>query len=568
MATTVIAFPLTGIFYIPADFPAGGTLQVECVGAGAGPGGGGGGYSKTNTITGLTAGQRVYFQSGDAGTDTWFNKTTNAAPSSTTDGCLAKCGTFGGNGGQASAGVGDLKYSGGAFGYFSTGDPNDTYGGGGGAAGPNGNGGAGFTGGGGYSGGGGANGGSSSSGAAGGNNRFGTGGGAAGYDGTNGGGGGVNHNGSPELIWTDFAGVQWGPCGGSGGDGNGGTAGSYGGGACRLTDIGAAASSRGLVILTYTTGTAPANYVDAIPGGQFSGSYAYSQLGYYYVPYGVSKFKVEAIGAALINNYGPPSGGGAYASRTLTVTPGGFFYFNVNDYGSLYSRYDTWVNTTANTKPTVDSSSVVLAKGTSSSNSQTGGNASLSFGTVKYSGGNGGTYSQDGWGGSAGPNGPGGNGGKGDADASTNSVYTGGGGGGAANGGSNGSDYANTKVGGSGGNNRLGSGGGAGGNNANAGDGTNGGGGGGGGALSSNSYLLRAGLGSQENIWTTTNGRVFGPGSGRGGLSYDGVSAYGARPDSNVVTYGAVNGYLYSGQGLIVLTAIADTATSNFLQFF
>jgi len=139
MPTTVIAIPAgTGSFMIPADFPSGGTLQVECVGAGGQANSGGGAYSKTTSIS-VNPLQTVYIQVGTS--DTWFNKTSNAAPTSTTDGCLAKAGTPLGTdlapGGQSSAGVGDVKYSGGNGGSWTEGPP-DIFGGGGGAAGPNG----------------------------------------------------------------------------------------------------------------------------------------------------------------------------------------------------------------------------------------------------------------------------------------------------------------------------------------------------------------------------------------------------------------------------------------------
>jgi hypothetical protein len=275
MATITRVLTTTGAFVLPGDFPSGGTLQVECIGAGFGNGtgggsgnfgGGGGAYSKTNAITGLAAGNTVYIQAGDAGTDSWFNKAANSAPANTTNGCLAKAGAGGittALGGSAALSIGDTKYSGGNGGSYSVGCPYDEWGGVGGAAGPNGAGANGVfyaTGG---RGGGGANGGSAGSGNTGGNNRFGTGGGTSGNNGTNGGGGGKGAGGAPELIWTDSISlVQWGPCGGSGGgDGSGSNpTGLGGGGACRTVDINTAASQKGIVVLTYTTSSNNSNF--------------------------------------------------------------------------------------------------------------------------------------------------------------------------------------------------------------------------------------------------------------------------------------------------------------------
>jgi hypothetical protein len=557
---------------IPADFPVGGTLQVECFGAASynnygGYNSGGGAYSKTNAITGLTAGQTVYVQVGSpsANNGSWFNKTSNTQPTTTTNGCYAQSGaqfTYGQSnpsGGLAGNGVGDVKYSGGTGGAWASGGccANDGYGGSGGAAGPNGNGANAYI----YiGGGGGANGGSAGTSTTGGNGRGGSGGGAysasgTAGNGTNGGGGGATSIGTPGLggidfLYTDFAGVQWGPCGGGGGNNNGNA--GLGGGAGKT-----AGASGGLVVLTYTTGTA-STYVDAVPGS-YSTTSAYQGLGYYYVPYGVTNLKVEAIGSST------SGGGAAYASRTINVTPGGVLYLSVNS-SPYSSSADTWVSTT-NSKPTIDSSTVVLAKG---STSATGGQASASFGVVKYSGGNKGLYNSPGFGGAAGPNGAGANGGN--SYSNLGSISAGGGGGG-ANGGSAGANIIGSAIsdGGSGGNNRFGSGGGAGAVDAtdsNATNGTNGGGGGGGGYYNNpdpeGSGPLNSGLGSQENIWTTTNGIVYGPSGGAGGAFYPG----GFTPSPAGASYGAYQGAIQSGFGLIIFTSAGSTNTGAFLQFF
>jgi len=574
MPTTVIAIPTgTGSFLIPADFPSGGTLQVECVGAGGQANSGGGAYSKTTAIS-VNPLQTVYIQVGNSGVDTWFNKTSNVAPTSTTDGCLAKAGTPVTSlvdlapGGQSSAGVGDVKYSGGNGGTYVSGPP-DVYGGGGGAAGPNGAGasaGA-FP----DNGGGGANGGSTGSGTTGGNGRGGSGGGASG-NGSNGGGGGgaifpstSAGSGGPDLIWTDFAGVQWGPCGGGGGNNivnqTGGQ--GYGGGACRTSDVGTSASSQGLIVLTYTTGSASASFVDAAPFITTVNNNVYAYLGYWYIPYGVSSLKVECVGASNPTNI--TMGGGAYATRTLTLTPGGPLYLNA---GSTVTSADpdTWVNPSSG-KPS-SATNTVLAKGTITT---TGGAAGSSFGSTAASGGNAAvTINVAGNGGAAGPNGAGANGGTGNV-SSNNGI---GGGGGATNGGSAGAasgSYA-SRIGGAGGNNRLGSGAGSGANvTINATNGTNGAGGGGGSVNTTNSILLLAGCGGVENIWTTTTGNVYGVAGGAGGRSRlnSTLSGYVSGGSQG---FGARNGVDSSGGGLIVFTytyvAPVIINYGNFLEFF
>jgi len=293
MAIKVRAITATGSFTIPADFPSGGTLQVECIGAGGQGARGGGAYSKTNALTGITASQTVYVQVGAPGSDTWFNKAANSAPASTTNGALAKCGgdsssTAAGSGGQSSAGIGDLKYSGGDGGinYANEPDARDVVGAGGGAAGPSG---AGKNAGNssyiGSGGGGGSNGGSSTNGSdsvylspganggAGGNGNGGTGGGAGGIfssntppvAGTNGGGGGGaafnaygalsgGANGGIQSIWTDTTtSTVYGPCGGGGGTDTASSNGAGGGAGS------AAGAQNGLVIITYNTVVSTAN---------------------------------------------------------------------------------------------------------------------------------------------------------------------------------------------------------------------------------------------------------------------------------------------------------------------
>lgn len=189
-------------------------FSVECWGGGgngnglAGGGGGGGAYSRLNAYAAKDGNYAVVV--GGQGAQSYFKDVAT---------CLAKGGAngvasgAGGAGGQSSAGVGDVKHSGGAggAGYHSS----DWYGGGGGgAAGPEGDGFAGAGG----------------TGCAGGTGDYGSGGGgapkgarnvdaAAGGDyGPRGGGGGAG-------IWNNGSGGNGGGPGGGGGGNNGGNTG-------------------------------------------------------------------------------------------------------------------------------------------------------------------------------------------------------------------------------------------------------------------------------------------------------------------------------------------------------
>jgi len=293
MAVKVVFVTSTGAVTVPSDF---GTLvSVEAIGAGAGgkpapsgaggEGGGGGAYSISTAVTGITANGTIYVSigtggaSGVAGGDTWVNAASNAAPTLTTQGALAKGGAIGasgtgGLGGASASGVGTTKQSGGNGGGSVAG----AFGGGGGAAGPSGAGGAGGAGNsvnGGGGGGGGSNGGSA--GAAGtttsgdgGNGVGGTGGGlkgnnangTAGTAGTGGGGGGalgstfIGGNGATSAIYTQTSNsATAGPGGGGGGTWyfgtTGGTGGLYGGGGGGAATGGAGGG--GIIVFTYNT---------------------------------------------------------------------------------------------------------------------------------------------------------------------------------------------------------------------------------------------------------------------------------------------------------------------------
>lgn len=288
--TEIITTTGAGSMTVPAGVTS---MKFECVGGGSGGyfidsayngggGGGGGSYARTNAVS-VTAGHTVYWNvaagaaSGTAGNQTWVRYDTNSAPSSTTDGCLAKGGSLGvdystgGVGGLTSTSVGDVKYAGGNGGSVGGGSG----GGGGGAAGPSGTGKAGaaspydldWTLGGG--GGGGANGGSSSTGGApsgtsggpGGAGTSGSGGGNPGGNGAAGGGGGGGETwgsaGGAGGSDTAFSATRG--CGGGGGGGggsynggNGGDAGGGGGGAgCNYASY-AGTGAAGILIITYT----------------------------------------------------------------------------------------------------------------------------------------------------------------------------------------------------------------------------------------------------------------------------------------------------------------------------
>jgi hypothetical protein len=260
------------------------TVTIHAIGSGSSGatvttwgGGGGGAYANStidvSTLNNTGAYYLNYFRNGAffGGSDAWFNKSANTAPSANTNGVLAKGAATGSRtGGAASpSSVGTTTYAGGTGGSGG-GTTVRKVGGGGGAAGPNGVGGTGgnvfsvTNASGSSGGGGGANGGSSTAGAnspaaatagAGGAGNGGTGGGAAATASTNagngsnggGGGGGKNTNGtflnggngSTQNIWTDSGtSNQYGPGGGGGGSaatnssniGTPGAAGQWGGG--------------------------------------------------------------------------------------------------------------------------------------------------------------------------------------------------------------------------------------------------------------------------------------------------------------------------------------------------
>jgi len=243
----------------PSDVPVSGGVSIQCIGPGGRgvdggsngrAGGGGGAYARIDDVT-LSASTEYDYQVGAAhsGDDTWMRiDAGSTAPSSTSEGVLAKAGANSSDrssaaGGDSASCIGDVVFSGGASGNVGSGEDGGS--GGGGAAGPRGPGanGAGADGNNG-GGGGGGNGGSAGSGIIGGDGPFGEGGGAAGADGTagtgGGGGGGTvstgnGGNGAQYPIATDTSsGLLVGPGGGGGGghdSDNGGNGGGYGAGA-------------------------------------------------------------------------------------------------------------------------------------------------------------------------------------------------------------------------------------------------------------------------------------------------------------------------------------------------
>lgn len=267
MATKTVLLTTGTTWTVPDDLNKTVNVTVVCIGGGgggrrqvnsaiSGAGGGGGGAWATSSISlsGITTayyniggggnGGTTSGSNGGTGGDTWFNKSTNAAPTVASNGALAKggsgsTGSAGGSGGSATSSIGDTDFSGGNGGNGGTGGQGRGGGGGGSAGkdtatGRSGGAGASVADGGGGGGGGvggngtsattltGANGGLTYSGAAGG-----TGGTApsAGIDGGGGGGG----SGRNTAGATAYAGAA----GGAGTEQNitaGGTAGSGGGG--------------------------------------------------------------------------------------------------------------------------------------------------------------------------------------------------------------------------------------------------------------------------------------------------------------------------------------------------
>ena len=155
MATKVIILTSGSTWTVPSDFsPSNNTIEAIGGGGGSGSswsaggaGGGGGAYTKLSNFA-VYPGQVVNINIGTGaatptanGGDTWLNTLTASAPSSSTNGLLAKGGSFssnttGGSGGLASASIPSAAAFNGGNG--GNGGVNGAGGGGGGAGGPSG----------------------------------------------------------------------------------------------------------------------------------------------------------------------------------------------------------------------------------------------------------------------------------------------------------------------------------------------------------------------------------------------------------------------------------------------
>lgn len=615
MAQKVVFITTTGsgTYTIPNDF--GSLVSVEAIGGGGGSngsGGGGGAYSKSTTMTGLSAGLAVYYQvgaggtagsssgptNGGAGGDSWFSLINSApsASSSGANGVLAKggsgstaSGNVAGGGGVSSSGAGDLRYSGGSGGSSGGGKGA----GGGGAAGP---GGAGGTGGGGADNAGGGGGGASLTGA-GYNGSAGTSiaGGNGGNGGNNTGGGlGATVNGNGGDATADTGGGGGGGLGGSGtkggngangsywtqtsdsstagsGGGSGGsavttqaaTSGLYGGGAGGSTSNTGAAGAQGIIVFTYEQATKTVFLTT-------TGS------GTYKIPSDfLSLISVEAIGGGGTGGTGSGSvgggGGGAYAkSTTMSLTAGQTCYYQVGT-----TATSSWFNPTTNAAPTANLSSGttgVLAAGGANAGPTTagaGGTVANSTGDLRYAGGTGGTASNSGirggGGGAAGPGGAGGNGGS--SDSNNSNKGSGGGGSGATlttagTSGVNGNDTAGGAGGAS-----AGQTGGSGGTSALAANNTAPANGGGGGGAWGSTPNATGGSGSNGTYWTQTSDSATAGSGGGGGGAGDNPAAGLASPAGSGGLYGGGSGGNdeptvtgTGAQGIIVITYAYNAA--------
>jgi hypothetical protein len=524
-------------------------------------------YSQTSSLS-VTAGSTIYIGVSVSGFGSdnawWVNKTSNAAPTSTADGCLAVGGRIAAAS-QVAANVGDIKYAGGN-GIVSTGQ---NLSGRGGQAGPNGSGanageaysdtgitvnsGPWFPGN-----GGGANGGISgglfsipygrSSGAFGGNGGYWT--------------GSAYVNPTQDVIGQAqyFNGyplntpLNYGPSGGS---------------ACVVSDDDGffdrfdVALQAGFVVITVVAATQKS----IVFSGSQSGSFTLpSDFG--------SLVSMRAFGSAGTNSGGVTAtnggggGGGGYsetvgASVTAPMVAGStVVYYNVPALAAGSSA-SSWINIDTNSAPSAVTSGVRAFSGgsTTTNTAGIGGPTASAVGNTKNAGGAGGAgytttrYNGGGGGGVAGPSGAGANGG----NAFNTTALRGGGGGGAANGGSAGSN-GTTAAGGAGGSISGGTGGAGATAISLATAGTNGGGSGGG-------FATTNGIPPRGSILSLENGLYYinGGTGGRGGQT--GVANSGGTGGAGVYV-NSVSGTTY-GDGLVVFTYVpAAPVTSNGNFFF
>jgi len=563
----------SGTWRVPTGVTA---IKVECFGGGRGNSFNtnqvqskfvGGSYSQTSSLS-VTAGSTIYFNK-NSYISTWINKTSNAAPTSTADGCLA----VGGNtaaASQVAANVGDIKYAGGDGIAYNGGL---TIYGVGGQAGPNG---AGANVGAAYSAtpfiapvtssaytignGGGANGGVSG------------GLGSIPYGRSSGafGGNGGYWNGTANVFETrDVMGqaqylngyllktpLNYGPFGGS-----------------QAVYV----SYDGDFDVFSVGGHEPFIVITVIAATQKSIVFAGSQSGSFTAPsdFG-SLVSMRAFGSAGTNSGGTATtnggggGGGGYsetvgASVTAPIVAGStLVYYNVPALAAGSSA-TSWINIGTNSEPSAVTSGVLAFSGenTSSNTGGIGGPTASAVGDTKNAGGTGGTgyistrRNGGGGGGAAGPSGAGATGGSGFTFANR-----GGGGAGAANGGSAGSAGTNT-AGGAGGSIIGGSGGAGATSSSNPTAGTNGGGGGGGFGTTFSAVNDPSILSLENGLYYISSGTA-----GRGGQT--GFVNSGGTGGAGVYFTTAFGNPVY-GEGLVVFTYVPTvpvTSNGNFFFLF
>jgi len=535
----------------------------------------GGSYSQTSVLS-VTPGNTIYLQQNVNGGSCWVNKTSNTAPTSTADGCLAVGGGTAAAS-QVAANIGDIKYAGGdgiVYPVFSL----SVYGVGG-QAGPNG---------------------------AGANTstvRF----ASAGVVNPNSGTTYYPHNGGGANggISGGFNSIPYGRSGGVFG-GNGGywngsayvnptqdvlgqaqylitSSGTYplktpvnygpiGGASPIITDVDSADGF-------YVTAQEPFVVITVIAPSQktiFFGSDT-ATSGSFTLPsdFG-SLVSLRAVGGGGINSGGSSAsngggaGGGGYsetlgASVTASMVAGStLVYYNLPA-PAAGSSASSWINIGTNSAPTSVTSGVSAFFGANTSDNiaGAGGNAGSAVGNTRYyggSGGNGFTSSRNNGGGGGGAGSPSGSGGFG-GNAWNSNTNRGGGGGGAVAGGGAGSAAPSSTSGGAGGSISGGSGGAPASSTTLATEALNGNGGGGG-------YQSRApSLGSARSV---DNGLYYissgagGKGGVTGVINSGGAGGGGAIFDSNTSLIRAVPLVLFTYNA----TTPPVTDTGNFFFLF
>jgi len=554
----------SGTWRVPTGVSA---IKVECFGGAADftfnsnnsiPAQVGGSYSQTSTLS-VIAGSTIYFSVSTAG-NTWINKTSNAVPTSTTDGCLA----VGANTAaslQVAANVGNIRNAGGdGVGWSTVGSISGR----GGQAGPNGAGAnsgpvysntpySGFYGSYLIGNGGGANGGVS-----GGlfSIPYGRSGGAFGGD-------GGYWNGSDNISATqDILGqaqylngypvagtLNYGPFGGAQAVWNG-TSGE--------NDAFLISGQQSFIVITVIETTQKS----IVFGGGLSGSFTLPSDF-------LSLISLRAWGSAGlssggdVNNNGGGGGGATYsetvaASITATMNAGStVVYYST---GTPFGNTRSYINIGINSNQPLVTTGVLAFNGNNSSGS-TGGTASASsnVGTTVRAGGTGGAgptgarNTGGGGGGAGGPLGAGAIGGN-----AAQFVNRGGGGGGASNGGSAGGN-ATTTLSGAGGSITGGSGGTGATASVAATAGTNGGGSGGG-------YATTYGNPPKGSILSFENGLYHINGGTGGDGGRDGNINSGGEGGGPVTV--SADGTLYYLGGMVVLTYVPTQTTSGGNFFF